>query len=96
MEKLNGFYSSFVNATGKTEKLTEIDIPCDAVMLSLWSVTDDLTDTPLPEYNAPTGNAPEAGEAVKPVLIFYGFGGQARTRTGGGTNDAPDSLFKRP
>ncbi len=77
MEKLFGFYSSFKNATGATEKLTEIDIPCDFVMLSLWSVTDDLNDAPIPEYVPPSGGVPEGSEATRPILILYGFGGQA-------------------
>lgn len=76
MDKLFGFYSSFKNATNETEKLTEIDVPCDAVMLSLWTVTDDLTDSPIQAFN-PNQEVPDGGEAVKPILIFYGFGDQA-------------------
>ena len=79
MGKLRGFYSSYKNATVKTEQLTQIDLPCDAVILSLWSVTDDLEDAPIPAYvPPPVGGAPNADASNNNlVLVYWGFNQQA-------------------
>ncbi|MGI8642385.1 MAG: hypothetical protein ACR2MG_20850 [Pyrinomonadaceae bacterium] len=74
MEKLRGFYSSYKNALDKPQPLTEIDMPCDAVMLSLWTITDDLKDAPIMPYTPPPPG--EALSGGTPSLIYYGFGGQ--------------------
>lgn len=76
--KTFGFYSGYKEATETTGKLTELDLPCDFVTLSVWSISDDKNDLPIPEY-APPGSIPGGGVsyADKPTLIYYGFGAQA-------------------
>jgi hypothetical protein len=71
--KLYGFYSGYVDAGDKPQRLAD-DLECDAVIMSVWTTYDNGTDAP---KNDAGGNPIPNGPAFVSAEIetYWGFGG---------------------
>ena len=67
----------YETAEPKTKTLVKESLPCDFVLLSVWTVEGDQSDAYKPTLNDSTGNAPNAagGSIGREDFCFWGFEG---------------------